>query len=471
MSKTLILVAVVLLGFSGLLVYVVVAQSGGSGGSRTPGSIKRKASGAIVALEERPSGGLAWSKANYRNQYAAANMKTTKLKGLALTYRENERYMDIAGRAYSRAALGDFSYTDPAGKMPEVVLEYLARAETFVGKIKATGLKPNFAYQIKLFGRYQDDPIAFERIGRVGRWRLPGRGTNYTDKAYEAYEDKENVEAYLLFDFLVTDPEGNAEKEFYADSTLHVLWNASTQRSPRRADGCQTRVIRGGSNRDIYANPHADLSTQRIYAETEEKSPSSDHARPPIGFAFLPPGAYKADVVLTEESFHGYGDAGFWATVMSGPVAFEVIDKPRPKPLQEPLNLVGTPLPLNGARLVNISAATSSDKIIEGIADTYDPQIIFQKPLAFDKSSRYVLAFELIAGGKHTAQIFVADEDGRFELRPTYAIPTEGRTGWQRFEIEITSMVRGRTARLRLDPATSEGMIGVRNVAINKIKK
>ncbi len=92
-------------------------------------------------------------------------------------------------------------------------MEYLKKAETFVGRITAKGLKPNFAYQVKLKGvpKYRD---SFERIGYLGRWRLPNRGPNCSDREYAAYENKSEARSYLFFDFFVTDEHGNATKNF-----------------------------------------------------------------------------------------------------------------------------------------------------------------------------------------------------------------------------------------------------------------
>jgi hypothetical protein len=272
-----------------------------------------------------PSAGLAWSKARYPQQYAPPNRLSVELAGLDDF--KNERFFDVGSQAYSREFIANFSYTSPDAKRPEVHLEYLRRAETFIGKLSGRGLKPNFAYQIKLRGRFSDR-LAFERIGHLGRWRLPGGGTNYLDTAYEAFPTKELAESYLLFDFFVTDSHGCAEKEFYADSSLHVLWNLR-QRMPAASDGRPVECQCDESNRLVYANPRAELSPQQIFAESEEHC-LAPHNRPPVNEAFLPPGTYSAELVLTEESFHGYGGNGFWATVMSAPVEFQVLDQPRP---------------------------------------------------------------------------------------------------------------------------------------------
>lgn len=469
-KKMIVLVAIGLLAIGVVIGYLLLPRVRPWVGAERFAIPKRKPSQPFRALERHPSAGLAWSKAQYPEQYRPENLKTEEFVVLKLTDREAERFMDVGGRGYSRAFLGSFSYTDPSAARPKVAIEYLARAETFVGRVKASGLKPNFAYQVKLRGKYTEDPEGFEGIGYTGRWRLPGRGTNYTDKDYQEYPYKERVEAYLLFDFVVTDSEGNAEKEFYADSTLHVLWNASTQRGPHRADGAQVPFFRANRRSEFYAHPHPDLRTQRLYAESEQHARGKDN-RKPIGQAFLPPGEYKAEVVLTEESFHGYGDAGFWATVMSAPVEFEVTDKPRPGPAAENVSEVRlhAPLSLKGAAFSDIALSVHADDWIEGVATTNDSRIVFPEALELPPGRRYVFAAEIAVHGQHTWQLFIDVGEG-FEIRPTYSITTSGHSGWQRFEVEITSMVQGHPARFRLDPATLEGGIGVRMPGIYTVR-
>ena len=464
-SKILIFACLVLLGVVMALLYVMLTGTVPGPAMRRPVPPRRKRGETFRVFERRPSGGLVWSKAQYPDQYKPSNVKTVELAGLDAY--ADERFMDVGGRAYSGPFLEKFSYTDSRARRPSVKLEYLGRAETFAGKVAATGLKPNFAYQIKLCANYAEDPQGFERIGYTGRWRLPGRATNYKDEAYEEYEHKERVEAYLLFDFFVTDSGGNAEKEFYADSSLHVLWNASTQRAPGFADSSPIPVTRAASDRALYANPRPDLAAQHVYAESEQHALGRDN-RKPIGCVFLPPGRYKGNVVLTEESFHGFGDAGYWATVMCAPVAFEVVEQPRPKPPDETARLTGSPLALDRAEAVNIEAGIHTAERLEGTAITGDPQTVFGEELEFSIGERHVFAAEIAVNDTHTFQIFIDAGEG-FGAGRHRTVTTSGEKGWHRFEVEITSMVEGCKARLRLDPATREGFIGVRNAGIYKI--
>jgi len=421
----------------------------------------------LQLLERHPSEGLAWSKAAYPDQYAESNVKTSEFRGLEDF--ENERFLDIGARAYSREFLEDFSYTDP-DKMPKVRVEYLARSEAFAGRVVGSGLKPNFAYQIKLRGVWEDRE-AFENIGYTGRWRLPGRGTNYTDKDYEESEEKSEVEAYILFDYTVTDPAGNISKEFYLDSSLHVLWSFTQQREPRLTDTSPVPFIRDGGDRRLYAHPRADLSPQALFAESQQHFGKAN-VRAPMGQAFLPPGHYRAEVVLTEESFHGYGDCGFWATVMAADVEFEIVDKPKPPPagwLASEVLLES--VSLSDATVEDMTVAERTDTALEGEADGGWATITFPDSVSLPAGKRLLLAAELYCEGEQTWFLFVSDEPVDYDLRATRRIPSDGPKGWQSFEVEITGAAAGRDCFFGIVPADRMGKVGIRNVAIRAIEE
>jgi len=418
-------------------------------------------------LERHPSDGLAWSAAAYPDQYAASNLKTTEFRGLDDF--ENERFLDIGARAYSREFLENFSYTEP-DKMPKVRVEYCARAEAFTGRVVGTGLKPNFAYQIKLRGVW-DDRQAFENIGYTGRWRLPGRGTNYTDKDYEDYEDKHLIEAYILFDYGVTDPAGNINKEFYLDSSLHVLWSFTVQRAPKPADTSPVPFIREGGDRRLYAHPRADLSPQALFAESQQNFRKAN-IRKPIGRAFLPPGHYRAEVVLTEESFHGYGDCGFWATVMAADVEFEILDAPKPPPpAWRASEVLNDGLTLADAQVKDMTVAEQSETTLEGEATDGWACISLPAPVSLPAGKRLLFAAEVYCERDQTWFLFVADKAVDYDLRPTRSIPSAGPRGWQYFEVEITGAAAGRDCFFGIVPANRHGKVGIRNIGIRAIEE
>ena len=122
---------------------------------------------------------------------------------------------------------------------------------------------------------------------------------------------------YLLFDYFVTDENGSATLSFEADSSYHVLWK-TTQRSPTANDGpTRTRSFDVALPDPAAAYDHDyPPATVSIFGEWE---------RLPAGGVRLPAGAYAAQFILTEESFHGGGLAGGWAAAMGGAVSFRIL--------------------------------------------------------------------------------------------------------------------------------------------------
>ncbi|MDP7743030.1 MAG: hypothetical protein QGF67_16445 [Lentisphaeria bacterium] len=235
---------------------------------------------------------------------------------------EDQRWADVAGNYYTGAFIEAFSYEAAGTAGPQVRVRYKRRGPTCEGRLEARRLKPNFAYQLKLQGDFRNRE-RYETIGRLGRWRLPGKKTNYIDRDYDEYPEsaKGDVEAYILFDFFVTDGDGNAVREFSLDSSLHVLWNAIRQHSGGvpRADQVEVAVFAG--NPAYYGKIKSRGTREFIWAEREAaRYTAADQ------LIRLPPGKYEAFLALTEESFHAIDrDGGHWATVMRLPVSFEIV--------------------------------------------------------------------------------------------------------------------------------------------------
>lgn len=221
------------------------------------------------------------------------------------------RWSDIAGNAYAQSYVDDYGYDDAT-----VTVTYETTGEpTLVGHLSAAGLKPNFAYQIKIVGKPTGlftaaeggDDAANERIGYAGRWWevAPSSG-NRTDSYYETYKDDPAYifEAYLLFDFFLTDRFGAAEVDFALDSSYHVLfWD--TQRTQGACDNpLKTSLVSGAAADPAYSQ---DIATETIgvYPQIERLCD---------GQTALPVGTYSCRFLLTEESFHT-GD-GNWAPAM-----------------------------------------------------------------------------------------------------------------------------------------------------------
>jgi hypothetical protein len=233
------------------------------------------------------------------------------------------RWLDALDHPYSEAFTKSFSYTDA-----DVVVSYEHTAAVFAGSIEARGLKPNFAYQIKLVGMptflwpEKGDNASNRRIGDLGRWWRPGKdGSN----AYVFEDtDKSKLEGYLLFGYFVTDAEGKADVPFRMDSSFHVLWRTS-QWPKGELDSEPTRhaiVARAGA---LGYDKDFEDEEFLLYAEQQ-------YDRPPMGKALLPDGDYKCFLLLTEESFHAWEDepGGDWAAAMAAVVEFTISRNQKP---------------------------------------------------------------------------------------------------------------------------------------------
>jgi uncharacterized delta-60 repeat protein len=251
------------------------------------------------------------------------------------------RWLDIADQEYSASYRSSYSY-DPA----QVSINYSPIGRTFAGTLSATNLKPNFAYQVKLVATSGTD--ANERIGLAGRWwqeewngtawvnghnlndKGDGSSPNPNDEVYYANKDiphptsptglKYKYSGYLVFDYFITDKDGNAELNFEADSSYHVLWK-TTQSTWTSSDGPIKSSTFDADDSSAYYDTGGDdfpVHIVRIFGEWE---------RLPIGGVFLAPGDYQAQFILTEESFHGSGGtyAGNWAQAISIDVSLLVV--------------------------------------------------------------------------------------------------------------------------------------------------
>ncbi|MCJ8330340.1 MAG: hypothetical protein HRT89_15885 [Lentisphaeria bacterium] len=228
---------------------------------------------------------------------------------------EDQRWADLADNEYSADYVKNYSY-----KNATVMLSYKKEASSFTGRLEAKGLKPNFVYQIKLMGDYKKDERAFEIIGNLGRWRLPGKATNFNDKDYYLYPEKQKhlIRSYILFDYLLTDKNGNAARDFSLDSTLHVLWLYNQNTTKLKSD-CHPVTI-DASDSSIYAEPVNVTINEEIWCERERRRYKTADFIP-----WFPNGNYQARLMLTEESWHSKGDiGGWWSSVMELPVEFTI---------------------------------------------------------------------------------------------------------------------------------------------------
>ena len=260
------------------------------------------------------------------------------------------RWLDVADQAYSEDYRSDYNYTEAIVEYPQASVEvvYDAIGNTFHGTLTAINLKPNFAYQLKLVGNPDIDPGTNERTGLAGRWwqeewdgtkwangqNLNNKGDGSSPSPNEnTYFDRRDIPdvtspsglhyryvGYLVFDYFITDEDGNTNLEFETNSSFHVLWKTS-QRTWTASDGpIKTHTF----DVDPTISPAYDTAygeaTVDIFGEWE---------RLPVEGIFLQPGDYVAEIILTEESFHGSGGtfAGNWAAAMGADIGFSVIQE------------------------------------------------------------------------------------------------------------------------------------------------
>ena len=250
---------------------------------------------------------------------------------------DRQRWRDIAAQPYCAAKKASFGYAQAT-----VALEYQPSGPTFAGTLAASGLKPHFAYQLKLNGLPafthgdEGDDWANEQLGRAGRWwatklrRSDGAVVQQwrsNDKEYDEWkargfaDDEHHVvfDGYLLFACLVTDAEGAARLDLALDSSFHVLFKTS-QREPKPNDSTPTPHQVAAHASSPWYDQDFPARTVELYAEWEP-------GRALPGQCVLPPGDYTARLFLTEESFHerepGSGD---WATVLaSDTISFTIL--------------------------------------------------------------------------------------------------------------------------------------------------
>jgi len=152
------------------------------------------------------------------------------------------RWLDIANQSYSETYRNSYNYTQAS-----VEATYFPVDLTLSGTLTAINLKPNFAYQLKLVGTPGTDDN--KRIGLVGRWwqeewngtawtngwNLNNKGDGSSPNPNDlVYYSRCNITdptsptglhykftGYLLFDYFVTDPQGNATIPFETQY-LHI---------------------------------------------------------------------------------------------------------------------------------------------------------------------------------------------------------------------------------------------------------
>jgi len=283
------------------------------------------------------------------------------------------RWMDIGNNYFSAAFRGSFLYDDATVTADALVIDCPDGNARPAISLVGSGLKPNFAYQLKLEGKptyyygADGDDWANEQLGYAGRWWLTVYNTrtgevvdawNCDDDAdYEYWKSRgfrdnkrkrEYVfKGYLLFGFLITDPsgnitdsQGNPDLPVLVDSSLHVLWKESQDSHySKRAEDTESVVHVISANGDSYGYDLPPTGTEAVYGESQY---GWENTRALPGELVLPDGDYNVALIMTEETFHnGLGDGddplgGFWQTVLAASTVEFTIGTPPPPPPPPP---------------------------------------------------------------------------------------------------------------------------------------
>ena len=237
---------------------------------------------------------------------AAQGQETVALYATHWNVNEALRWYDIPNNPYATAKRpgGVYAYDY---LQASVTLTYNATDTTFVGTLVATGLKPNFAYQVKLNGKptssgWSDpDDLANQVLLDLGR----------------SWGD----EGYIIFDYFVTDDQGNAIVDLRLDSSYHVLWRTPGSDYP----------INPQNSPDWYDQPYPPAVEVGI-------DPEPEPGKPTPGNVVLPEGSYNVRFFLTEETFHESFDDYYpvldadWPTVMAWDYVQFTVQRTTPPP-------------------------------------------------------------------------------------------------------------------------------------------
>ena len=256
------------------------------------------------------------------------------------------RERDIANTLYSEI-IEPFPYANS-----NVTLSYARQQKNayFGGHISARGLKPNFAYQLKLAGKpiggnrgtgrqtshveaTSDAPDATpivrivndaagnptpingddwtnQQLGYAGRWwddtRAPS--TNLNDAYFRNNYPYHTIYGYIFMGVFVTDASGNAEADVSAAHSYHITWQDKQSNAIKDVVAGTFNVESAppfyGYNRPVFA--------QKVKLWYEYESGRARDVK-------LVPGTYHCRLLVTEEAFHTAGGewGGVWKTVLA----------------------------------------------------------------------------------------------------------------------------------------------------------
>ncbi len=224
------------------------------------------------------------------------------------------RWRDVADYPYAESFRSGFSYAADT-----VELRYTTGGGPlqFTVSAPARSLKPNFCYQMKLWGPlapWPADPQASNftnwALGTSGRWSDGLSNLLFRNADLGAHVG-ERMRGYLYFDFFVTSPDGSAAHTATLDNSFHVTWKTSQREKTNRDGPTRTYPVAAWPDGWAYDRRYPRVKAY-TYGEGEPR-------RPRPGKLALPAGSYReVEFVLTEESFHSrLADGGCWRTVLA----------------------------------------------------------------------------------------------------------------------------------------------------------
>ncbi len=240
---------------------------------------------------------------------------------------------------------GKFAYNSQ-----QVTLTYDKTPTTryFSGHIAARGLKPNFAYQLKLIGKpvygsrgtgtstsyierdgrlrkVGDTPVngddwANEKVGYSARWWCDTDQINADDAHYRTHyvnapvKRRHTIYAYHFIGDFITDTLGNYDGNFAGQRSYHVTWSSWNTNPIKDVQFFGPATPSSESDYGYGANAQLNPTPTTLFYEMERGRAD------PVS---LPVGTYHCRFMITEESFHnnyngGTNDplGGFWKSVL-----------------------------------------------------------------------------------------------------------------------------------------------------------
>lgn len=272
------------------------------------------------------------------------------------------------------SASNDYISTSFAYQSGQLTLTYDQKPNKpyFIGHVDATGLKPNFAYQLKLVGKPLYGPRgcgpyniknsagvvvampagggedwANDTIGHIGRWwndsNASGNTNAITDSVYASTYPTDTIYGYIFMGDFITDAAGNASVDFTGYNNYHITfqnWQSGGDVRLTQNGSPSTQLDSSGlpyfpiigAGPDLAGNYYAygavppasnvpyENGYQNVYLWYQYEA-NMTAGRPRQ--VTLPAGHYQCRLLVTEESFHNnYGATsgalgGKWKTVLA----------------------------------------------------------------------------------------------------------------------------------------------------------